>query len=45
MPNPGLGVKDVAAAILSNKQTQSNRVCCFQTMDAVFPKVPFSDHL
>ena len=37
--NPGLGgVRDVAAAIISHEQTQSNRVCYFQTLDAVFPK-------
>ena len=37
--SPGLGgVRDVASAIFSHEQTQSNRVCCFQTLDAVFPK-------
>ena len=40
---------DVAFAIISHEQTQSNRVCCFQTLDAVFPNVPFqiiiSQHL
>ena len=44
--NPGLGaVRDVASAIISHEQTQSNRVCYFQTLDAVFPKDPLSDHL
>ena len=33
------GVRDVAPAIIS--QTQSNRVCYFQILDAIFPK----DHL
>ena len=27
------------------KQAQSNRFCCFQTVDAVFPKDPFSGYL
>ena len=37
--NPMLGgVRDVAPAIISHAQTQSNRVCCFQTFDDVFPK-------
>ena len=35
------GVRDVAPAIISHEQTQYNRVCCFQTLDAVFPKDPF----
>ena len=39
------GVRDVASAIISHEQTQSNRVCCFQTLDAVFPKDLFSDYL
>ena len=44
--NPGLGgVRDVASAITSHEQTQSNRVCCFQTLDAVFPKHLLSDYL
>ena len=35
--NAGLGgVRDVACVIISNEQTQSNRVCCF---DAVFPHI------
>ena len=42
--NPGLGgVRDVASALTSHKQTQSNRLCCFQTLDAVFPKDLLSD--
>ena len=32
------GGRDVASTIISHEQTQSNRVCCFQTLDAVFPK-------
>ena len=37
--SPGLGgVRDVGSAIISHEQTQLNRVCCFQTLDAVFPK-------
>ena len=37
--NPGLGgVGDVASAIISHEKTQSNGVCCFQTLDTVFPK-------
>ena len=37
--NSGLGgVRDFASAIISHEQTQSNRVCCFQSLDAVFPK-------
>ena len=44
--NPGLGgVRDVTSAIISHEQTQSNRVCYFQTLDAVFPKDPISDYL
>ena len=44
--NPGLGgVRDVTSAIISHEQTQSNRVCYFQTLDAVFPKDPLSDYL
>ena len=44
-PNPGLsGVRDIASAIISHEQTQSNRVCCFQTLDAVFPKDLLSDY-
>ena len=35
---------DVASAIISHEQTQSNRVYCFQTLDAVFLKDPFSDY-
>ena len=43
---PGLGgVRDVASAIISHEQTQSNRVCYFQNLDAVFPKDPLSDYL
>ena len=44
--NPGLGgVRDVTSAIISHEQTQSNRVCYFQTLDAVFPKDSLSDYL
>ena len=44
--NPGQGdVRDVASAATSHEQTQSNRICCFQTLDAVFPKDLFSDYL
>ena len=44
--NPGLGgVRDVTSAIISHEQTQSNRICYFQTLDAVFPKDPLSDYL
>ena len=32
------GVRDVTSVIISHEQTQSNHVCCFQTLDAVFPK-------
>ena len=39
------GVTDVASVIISHEQTQSNRVCCFQTLDAVFPKDLLSDYL
>ena len=42
MLNSGLGgVRDVAYAIISHEQTQLNLVCCFQALDAVFPKDPF----
>ena len=37
--------RDVASAIISHEQTQSNRVCCFQILDAVFPKDLLSDYL
>ena len=44
--NTGLGgMRDVVSAIISHEQTQSNRVCCFQTLDAVLPKDLFSDYL
>ena len=39
------GVRDVTSANIFHGQTQSNRVCCFQTFDAVFPKDLFSDYL
>ena len=43
--NPGLGgIRDVTSAIISHKQTRSNRACCFQTLDAVFPKDLYSDY-
>ena len=43
--NPGLGgMRDVAPAIISHEQTELNRVCCFQTLDVVFPKNLFSDN-
>ena len=32
------------SAIVSHEQTQSNLVCRCQTLDAVFPKDPFSDY-
>ena len=38
-------MRDVASAFISHEQTQSNRACCFQTLDAVFPKDLFSDYL
>ena len=45
MLNPGLGgVRDVLSAIISHEQTQYNRICRFQTLDAVFPKDLFSDY-
>ena len=31
-------------AITAHEQTQSIPVCCFQTLDAVFPKDLFSDY-
>ena len=35
--NPGLGgVRDVASASIPHEQTQQNRACCFQALDAVF---------
>ena len=44
--NLGLGgMRDITSAIISHEQTQSNRVCSFQTLDAVFPKDLFSDYL
>ena len=44
--NPGLGgVRDLASAIITHEQTQQNRVCCFQTLDAVIPKDLLSDYL
>ena len=44
--NPGLGgVRCVASAIIAHEQTRTNRVCCFQTLDLIFPKDLFSDHL
>ena len=39
------GVRDVASAMISHEQTlKSDRVCCFQTLDAAFPKDLFSDY-
>ena len=39
--NPVLrGVRDVASAIISHEQSQLNRVCCFNRLDAVFSKDP-----
>ena len=32
------GVRDVASVIISHEQTQSNRVCCFQSLDARIAK-------
>ena len=31
-------------AIFSNEQIQSNRVCCFQNVDDIFPKDLFADY-
>ena len=43
--NQGLGgARDVTSAIISHEQIQSNRVCCFQTLDDVFSKDLFSDY-
>ena len=43
--NSGLGgVRDVASEIISHEQNQLNRVCCFHTLDVVFPKDLFSDY-
>ena len=33
-------VSEVAFAIISCDKTQYNRVCCFQSLDAVIPKGP-----
>ena len=38
-------MRDVVSAIISHEQIQYNRVCCFQSLDAVFPKYPFLYHL
>ena len=47
------GVRGVAFSSIFHEQTHSNRVCCFQTLDDVFPKdcpfryfqrIPFSDY-
>ena len=44
--NSGLGgVRDIASVIISNEQTQSDRVCCDQNLDVVWPKDLFSDYL
>ena len=46
--NSGLGgVRDVAFTVIYHEQSQLNRVCCFQTSDAVFSKdlFFFSDYL
>ena len=32
------GVRDVVSVIISHEQTQSNRVCFFQSLDVVLPK-------
>ena len=37
-------MRDVESAIISHEQTQSNRVCCFQTLHTAFPKYLFSDY-
>ena len=34
-------MRDVASAIISHEQTQSNRDCGFQTSDAVFKRIHF----
>ena len=40
----GIGrLRDVASASISHEQTQSNRVCWFQTLDAAIQKDLFSD--
>ena len=39
------GVKDATSVIIPHEQTQSNRICCFQNLDAVFPKDLFPDVL
>ena len=45
MLNLGLGsVRDVASAIISHEHSQTNRVCYFQNLNAVFPKDLFSDY-
>ena len=35
----------VTSAIISHDRTQSNRVCCFQALDSVFPRGLFSEYL
>ena len=39
------GVRDVASAVISHEQTQSNRVSWFQSLNAVFPKDLISGNL
>ena len=39
------GVRNGTSANISHEQTQSNQVCCFQMLDAVFPMDLFSDCL
>ena len=44
--NPGLGgMIFVASDLILHEQTQSNQVCCFQILNAVFPKDLFSVYL
>ena len=44
MLSPGFGgVRDVTLDIISHEQIQSNRVCCFQTLDVIFSKQLLSD--
>ena len=32
------GMRNVVSTIISHEQTKSNRVCCFVTLNAVFPR-------
>ena len=35
------GMRDVTSAIISHELTQSNQVCCFQTLDAILQRISF----